>query len=154
MIRHTQQVIIRRPLAEVFDFIAVHNPENHPKWEPEVIEVRRLTQGPLGVGSRLRTLRRDFGRVSEATDEVTEFITNQRIAFRRVDGPMDFEISFTFEHVSEGTQLRADVAAQPRGAMRVMSPLFRMRMPRIGGRITARLCELLEGVPEPTTSVR
>lgn len=144
MIRHTQQVTIRRPVSEVFDFVATNYLRNHPRWEPEVLEVRPLTAGPIQVGSRIRMIRKDFGKVSETTNEVTELVPNRRIAFRHLDGPMDFEIAFSMEPVAAGTRFRADVAAQPRGAMRLLTPMFAVRMPRIGARITTHMRELIE----------
>ena len=147
MIRNRHDVIVRRPLAEVFDFVAVHNYENHPRWEPEVLEVRPLSDGPIRVGHRAVMVRKDFGKVSETTHEVTAFDPGERIAFRHVDGPMDFEITFSFAAVPEGTHIRVDVAAQPHGAMRLMSPLFRIRMPRVGARLSNNLRCLVEAGP-------
>jgi hypothetical protein len=37
---------IYRSLSEVFDFVATHQVENHPKWEPEVVSIRKVTDGP------------------------------------------------------------------------------------------------------------
>jgi hypothetical protein len=145
MIRYSKVVTIRKPVAEVFDFVATHNYENHPRWEAEVLEIRPLTEGPIGVGSRVVMVRKDFGRVMETTHECTEFLLDRRVAFRTIDGPMDFEIAFSFEPAPAGTRLRVDVGAQPRGAMRLLSPVFRLRMPRVGARLSNRLREVVEG---------
>ena len=147
MIRHTQEVTIRRPVPEVFDFVATNYLRNHPRWEPEVLEVSPLTEGPMRVGSRVRMVRKDFGKVTETTNEVTELVPDRRIAFRHADGPMDFELSFTLAPVATGTRFRADVAAQPHGAMRLLTPVFKLRMPRTGARITAHLRDLIESEP-------
>jgi len=149
MIRHTQEITIRRPVPEVFDFVATNYLRNHPRWEPEVLEVSALTDGPMRVGSRMRMVRKDFGQVTETTNEVTELVQNRRIAFRHLGGPMDFALSFTMEPVTDGTRFRAEVSAQPHGAMRVLSPVFKLRMPRTGARITAHLRDLIEAEPTP-----
>ena len=62
---------VRRSVEEVFDFVGTHYFENHPRWEREVVEVRRLTDGPFGVGSRGVMVRQVYGRRSEAPLEVT-----------------------------------------------------------------------------------
>ena len=48
MAEFKQSVLIDRPLAEVFAFVS--NLENDPPWTAAV-EVRRTSQGPVGVGT-------------------------------------------------------------------------------------------------------
>jgi len=88
---------INRPPEAVFDVIGTHVYENHPRWESEVVEVRRLTDGPVGVGSRAIMVRQEYGRRRAAPYEVTEFVPDRKIAFRHLDGPMTFEIAFMLE---------------------------------------------------------
>jgi uncharacterized protein YndB with AHSA1/START domain len=145
MIHYTQVVTIRKPVEKVFDFVATHNYENHPRWEAEVVAIRPLTEGPIRVGGRAVMVRKDFGKQRETTHECTELVPDRKVAFRHVDGPMDFEIAFSFEPSPNGTRLRVDVAAQPHGAMRVLSPVFRLRMPRVAARLSNRLREVVEG---------
>ena len=45
---------VRRPIEEVFDFVGTHYFENHPRWEREVVSVRKITDGPIGVGEPRR----------------------------------------------------------------------------------------------------
>jgi hypothetical protein len=144
VIRHTEVVSIRKPVAEVFDFVITDNYRNHPRWEDEVVEVRPLTTAPMGLGSRAVTVRRDWGKVSEATQECVAYEKNRLATFRVLDGPMGFEISFSFSPAPEGTRLQVDVAAQPRGSMRLLSPLLRLRMPRMSARLSNRMRELVE----------
>ena len=42
---------ISQPVAEVFAFVA--DQTNAPQWQNGLHEVRRLTEGPIGVGSQL-----------------------------------------------------------------------------------------------------
>ena len=144
MIRHTQEIHIRKASSEVFDFVASRYAENHPRWEDEVVEIRRLDQGPISEGSRFVMVRRDFGRTEEAVNEVVELVPGRRIAFRHVDEKMDFHIAFNFDPVAEGTQLRIEVGAQPHGAMRLITPMLRLRMPRIAVRNSERIRQLVE----------
>lgn len=144
MIRHTQDVHIRKASADVYDFVANRYAENHPRWEEEVVEVRQLGQGPITEGSRFVMVRKDFGRIAEAVNEVVELVPGRRIAFRHVDGSMDFHIAFNFDPLADGTRLRVEVGAEPHGAMRLITPLLRLRMPRIAVRNTARIRDLVE----------
>lgn len=42
---------VNRRIDDVFDVIGTRCYENHPRWEREVVEVRPLTDGPIGLGS-------------------------------------------------------------------------------------------------------
>lgn len=145
MIRHTQDVHIRRPSAQVYDFVAGRYAENHPRWDEDVVELRRLDQSPIAKGSRfVLVLRRGFGRIDEIVNEVVELVPGRRIAFQSASAAMEFNIAFNFDQVSDGTRLRVEVGAQPHGAMRLISPMLRRGMPRIAARNTARIRELVE----------
>ena len=52
MITYTKTRRVERSAETAFDVIGTHVFENHPKWEAEVLEIRRLDQGAVGVGSR------------------------------------------------------------------------------------------------------
>jgi hypothetical protein len=147
MMRYSNTRRIERPVAEVFDFAAVHCYDNHPKWEDEVLEIRPITQGPIDVGSRAIMVRRDFGRTSETEYEVTAYEPDRLVAFRHNDPKMRFDIAFRFTPVGDATDLQVDVEAQPTGFLKVMEPMMRRRMPKISGRIMDRLKVLLEAHP-------
>ena len=42
---HTERV--QRSAEHCFDVVIRHNRENHPRWEPEVLEIREVTGGPI-----------------------------------------------------------------------------------------------------------
>jgi hypothetical protein len=73
--------IIRKPVEDVFRFIGEDFFENYPKWSPEVKELKRLSDGPLGVGTTGRQVRVDCGRRSESDFKVLEFQPNRRAVF-------------------------------------------------------------------------
>lgn len=43
--------VVRAIPAEVFDHVAAHHFENHPRWDPDVLEMRQTSPGPVGVGT-------------------------------------------------------------------------------------------------------
>ncbi|MFE6964728.1 SRPBCC family protein [Agromyces sp. NPDC057679] len=146
---------IDRSAHEVFDFIAVNVFENHPKWEREVLEVRRTTPGPVRVGSRGVMVRQDGRRRSEVEYECTEFEPDVSVGFRQLDGPFDFAIRETLESIdARASRLHIDVRVQPHGWLRLFEPL--MRRDRRGERIADDLVAAVEAVPrladaEPVT---
>jgi len=144
MIAYSGEITIRRPVGDVFDFVALHCYDNHPHWEPEVLEIRRLTDGPVRVGSRAVMVRRDFGKVTQTEYEVTELEANRRIAFRHDNPQMDFTLTFDFRPDPAGTRFAVDVVAQPHGWLRVMTPPMRRTMSRTGRRILGNIQRLVE----------
>lgn len=145
MIVHEHSRQVGRSAEEAFDVIGTHMYENHPRWEREVVEIRRLTPGPVGVGSRAVMVRREFGRRSEVEYEITEFEPGRRIAAHHPDASLDFCISFDIEPIDAATcTVRVKVQAKPRRWARLLEPVMRLAMPRRGERLTDAMAEVIE----------
>jgi uncharacterized protein YndB with AHSA1/START domain len=78
---------IRRPVATVWDFCAVHHVENHPRWDPD-IELANPAGGPIDVGTVLRRRSTRFDPPTEGTMEITEFEPGKAMRATIHDGPM------------------------------------------------------------------
>jgi hypothetical protein len=139
---------VARPPADVFDVIGTNCYRNHPRWEREVVEIRPLTDGPIGLGSRAIMVRQEYGRRSEVAYEVTAFEPGRRIAFRHLGGSMTFELAFELTPLpGDATDLRVDVRMEPHGMLRLMTPLLALRMPGTSRRISRSMVELVESEP-------
>ncbi len=139
---------VNRRIDDVFDVIGTHCYENHPRWEREVVEVRPLTDGPIGLGSRAIMVREEFGGRREIAYEVTDFAPPRRIAFQHLGGQMLFEHAFELQDAGpSATDLAVHVRMEPRGAFRLMSPLVAFNLPRTSERITRSLVDLIEAEP-------
>ena len=147
------ELVMKRTIArtptEVFDVIGTHVNENHPRWEPEVLEIRPLQAGPVKVGYRAVMVRKDWGKVHETTYEITDFQPDRRIAFLTLDGPLDFQLAFEVAPAPTGTELTIRVNARPKGAMRLMGPLFSV----VNRRTSNRLADNMVGVVESRTGI-
>jgi hypothetical protein len=64
--------VIDRPPAVVWQFFAVDHLRNHPRWDPKM-ELRQLTEGPMGVGTRIQRRHTRLGAPIEGTMEIVEF---------------------------------------------------------------------------------
>ncbi len=146
MIVHEHTEPVKRSAEDAFDVIGTHMYENHPRWEREVVEIRPLTPGPVGVGSRAVMVRQEFGRRSEEEYEITEFEPGRRIAASHPDdAAMDFHITFELEPIdADSCTVRVEVRAQPKGWARMFEPVMRVAMPRRGRRITRDLVAVIE----------
>jgi hypothetical protein len=149
MARTQTTVRIRRPGAVVFQAIRQHAWTNDPAWEPEVLEVRPLDEGGPRVGGRVAMTRRDGGRTSTTTYEITALEAPRRLAVRHLDGPMDFALEFRVEPAGDqATDVTVTVDMAPRGALRLLAPLFALMGPRRNARISAAMVAAIEASTE------
>ena len=118
--RFSNSMVIRRSPSEVFAFLA--DPTNIPKWNYAITSTRRLTQGPLGVGTRLAQTR-SVPQLAVEELEVTEFIPERRMVLQGDVGPLTGTLSYEIEDVPEGTRLTNTVDLTSRGSLSVLAPL-------------------------------
>ena len=69
--------VVDRPIEEVFAFLA--DGENDPKFSPRVLEIRKTTDGPPGVGTRYASTVKDAGMKTKREFELTEFVAPTKI---------------------------------------------------------------------------
>lgn len=79
MIRTRRKIVIDRPLAEVFDYLAHF--ENDMEWRSELLQIQRLTEQAVGPGARYRERISWKGHEGALTLEVTGFEPNRRITY-------------------------------------------------------------------------
>jgi hypothetical protein len=96
-------VIIRRPVEEVFSFLADF--ENVPRWNYAIVETTKVSPGPVGVGTTYRQTR-SVPRRSEEGFEVTAFEPPRRLEVQGQIGPFRARISYLLEPTGSGTRLR------------------------------------------------
>jgi carbon monoxide dehydrogenase subunit G len=63
--------VIERPIDEVFAFLA--DGTNDPKFSPRVEQIRRTTDGPIGIGTVFESTVKDAGMKSSRKFELTVF---------------------------------------------------------------------------------
>jgi hypothetical protein len=59
---------VDRPVDAVFDFLA--DGENDKKFSARLLEITKLTAGPVGVGTVYRSRARDLGRTASHDIEI------------------------------------------------------------------------------------
>ena len=121
MVQSTMVVAIDRPIEQVFAFVA--NAETAPQWQEEIVDVRRTTAGPIGVGTTYQALHTHLGERAASILEITEYEPNKKVSFEHISEPVRFRDSYAFQSVGESTRVtyRFDQAAPVRGARSVFS---------------------------------
>lgn len=115
-------VIIERPIAQVFDIVA--DERNEPSYNPRLRRVEKLTDGPVGLGTRFAaTFASGRRRRSEMVTELTAFERPTRIGSRtEVDGAL-ITGTLSFAPTGRGTRMAWDWDVRLAGPARVLGPL-------------------------------
>jgi Polyketide cyclase / dehydrase and lipid transport len=121
MARVSGDILIERPVEEVFDFVA--DQRNEPAYNPRMLQSEKITEGPIGVGTRFRATARSGGRAAEMLIEVTQFDRPRRLGSLTTMSGVDVDGGLTFEPVAGGTRMNWSWEVSPRGPLRLLGPL-------------------------------
>ena len=148
--RVVESVVIERPPTAVWDVVA--DLTTHTSWRPALREFRQVSDGPLGVGSRIREVLSWRGREIEIEDEVTAFEPPHRLGLRGGWKAADFDVDFRLESVAEGTRVTMDWPLYPKSLLlKVVAPFLGGAMRKATREELALLKEHVEsGVTEQT----
>jgi hypothetical protein len=114
------EILIGRPVAEVFDFVA--DSRNEPSFNPAMSGVELLTPLPIGRGTQFRAR---MGRVGkQMLVELTEFDRPHRLGSRTTSSMMQTSGALTFAAQGDGTLMSWDWQVRPKGWMRILGPLL------------------------------
>jgi uncharacterized protein YndB with AHSA1/START domain len=127
MINVEDSIIINRPVEEIFAFVA--DQTNAPQWQDGLLEVRRTTDGPVGVGTKHTAVRKFLGRKLELTNEYVKYEPNKLITFTG-DGSSRFEVSYLTEATAEGTKITCQMQMEQGGLFGLAEPLIARSLKR------------------------
>lgn len=140
------EAVVCAPQAEVFDHVAAHHFDNHPKWDPDVLAMTQTSPGPVGVGTAASVIRRQGkGRV-EGTATVTVYepvrCAAWHVDFGQFQLQQDVELSPEQEGAATRLALRIETVAH--GPLKLLLPLMRGRFRDNMERSMAAIVVLLE----------
>ena len=98
----TVSTLIDRPVSAVWHWYAVEHVRNHPRWDPDM-ELEQLSEGPIGLGTRIRRRNRHFGEPIEGEMEIVEWEPERVMGARVHDSNADTIGRATFESLGPGT---------------------------------------------------
>jgi len=143
MVRIEGEIVIDRPVEEVFDVVA--DERNEPRFNPRMRRAEKISGGAIGVGTRFRAEVVSMGRPIEMVIEYTGYERSRRLSSTTHMSSMDIHYTVTFESVPEGTRMRWSGDVEPRGILKVMSPVVARMGRRQEQAIWSGLKHLLEG---------
>jgi uncharacterized protein YndB with AHSA1/START domain len=142
MARIEGEIVIERPVEEVFDFVA--DERNEPRYNPRMLSAELVSEAPIGSGSRFRAELKTPGRTMPMIVEFTGFDRPRRLASTTHSSMMETTGALTFAPRADGTLMRWSWDVRPRGPMRVIPVLIGLIGRRQERRIWGNLKRLLE----------
>jgi uncharacterized protein YndB with AHSA1/START domain len=142
------EILIRRPVEEVFDFVA--DERNEPQYNRRMTKAEKITPGPVGVGTRFRSVMTGVGRAAEMTIDFTGYEQPRRLVSATHLSNMDIKGTLLSEPLPEGTRMRWVWNLEPHGFYRFLGPLVRWMGERQERAIWTGLKQLLEARPQPS----
>ena len=107
--------------SEVAAFVM--DPENDAAWIGGITESRIVTDGAIGVGSKVARTAKFLGRELNYVNEV-KGLDEGRLLAMKAEKPFPMEIRYEFEDSGEGTLVRVRVSGEGTGFFRVAPPLL------------------------------
>jgi hypothetical protein len=139
------EVDISLPPEQVFDYCS--DPGHEPEWNPRMKTSKKITGGPISVGTRY----------------ATEFVKGPPVITKCVgyERPCTWSLAGTSAALTagggrvlpaaDGSHLVMRRELEPRGLLRLAAPLLRRRMKPMLERDLASIKAVLEGSPGPRT---
>lgn len=134
-------VTINRTPAEVFAYLAQF--ENIPAWNYAISETRKITTGPVAVGTRYRQIRTLPAR-SEEEFQVVEFDPDRRLSVDGDLGPFHGRVTYDLVGAGGATTLTNSMDLQASGPLSLVANLAARRVREAVAANLGVLKELLE----------
>ncbi len=143
MVHIEGEIVINRPVEEVFDVVA--DERNEPRYNLRLLWVEQISSGPIGRGTRFRAATKTMDRPVEMSIEFTDYERPLRLASLTHLPTMEIQGALTFDSLPEGRiRMRWSWELEPRGVMRLLRPLLARMGKRQEETVWAGLKQFLE----------
>ena len=142
MINLDFSTLIDRPMKDVFAFVA--NPNNMAQWNSAVVSLEQVTPGPVGVGTKFKSVGEMMGRRIEGEMQITSYEPDTKCGFQVNAGPMQVNLTLTFKPVGTGTKISLNAQGNPAGFFKLAEPMMAGRVKSLMQENLSRLKSQLE----------
>lgn len=137
------RIELQAPASQVFDFVADHT--NAPRWQSGIDEIRRITPGPIGVGTEHELTRRFAGMRIVAHNRFIAYDPGRFVSFEIPSGKITGVASYLVEPTGPNTcRLISTVDFRVAGLARFATPLLALIFKREDEKALASLKALME----------
>ncbi len=103
-------IYINRPPHEVFAFVS--DPAQNARWSRAVKSARWDSEGPIGIGSIIRTVSEFQGREVDGLAEITSWDPPHQYTQRSIGGDIPYEVTVRFRPKDGGTLMTQSARAE------------------------------------------
>ena len=132
--RFIESFVVAASPEAVFDYTT--NPANLREWQTSKTSVQQLSDGPPGLGTRVRERTKPPG--------VKEFDRPRHFHVHIVEGPQPIDGTWTLEPDGAGTRVLFVAEGELRGPTRFIAPIVQRVMAREFAGYHRNLCENLQ----------
>ena len=122
MVHIEGEVVINRPVETVFDFVA--DECNEPRYNPNMLRAEKISDGPIGLGTRFRAETASRGKPVEIILEITVYDRPKLLTSSIRMAIMDINGTLTFDTVDGGTRMKWSWDMKPHGIFILMKPML------------------------------
>ncbi|WP_141430917.1 SRPBCC family protein [Bacillus sp. 03113] len=115
-------IIIKKPLQEVFQYMV--DMENATEVMVNVVEVEKITEGPIGAGTKYLETRSIRGKKAKAEIEYTQFEENQSYTASSEVNGLEVTYYYQFHEVEEGTHVEFEANIHTTGLFMKLTKPF------------------------------
>ncbi len=132
MIKGEGDITIERPIEVVWTFMTDF--ENYPKWHKGMVEAKKTSEGPTGVGTTVEVVAELLGR-HKMKLMITDYEPSRRIAWRvdvrPVTGAAGYMAGCRFESLHGGTRVFKFIDGELAGFFRLLEPILSRPIKRL-----------------------
>jgi len=122
MARIDGEIVIGRPVEVVFDYVA--DQRNEPQYNPRMVRAEKVTEGPVGKGTRFSSAIMSRGHPADMVIELTGYERPVRLAQETTMAQAGMSGTLTFEPLGTGTRMRWSWQVRPKGAVKLLAPVI------------------------------
>jgi len=135
-------ILIKRDVEDVFAFIT--DPGAQSQWQAATLENKKLTDGPVGIGTQIQHLGKFLGKKIETIAEVIEYEPHSQYRYKSIQGFMPVDMQYILEPEQGGTKLKLIAGGSLGGFFTLVEPLVAMASRRLIASDLRRLKAVLE----------
>jgi uncharacterized protein YndB with AHSA1/START domain len=129
MARYVGTIQTTRSVDDAFDYLADFSTVR--EWDPTAVSAENLS-GRVGEGAQFRVVVRFAGRENEFVYETLEFERPRRLVLRAESPTVVSLDTISFEPEGNGAAVTYDALLEPKGAMKLATPLLALLFRRLG----------------------
>lgn len=150
MVRVHGTLDIERAREDVFDTVA----DERNRYDPNVLHAEQLTDGPVGAGTRFRSVVRGRRAPVETVVTITGYDRPRRLRTTTAARGVEIASDLAFAAMPDGTRVSWSCDVRPHGALRLLGPLLGIVARRQTTAVWEALRTTLERRPMAEASAR